>query len=217
MYYIHFVKSRENSSFFAANSASSRGKPGGFCVQFDLCFSGLQALKTPPALRTFPHPMRRCGRGRGLPGPLCRRPVLLRCLRRRPAPQPGTLRWARFLSDEKSGKESLRAFPPKDLPGVRGWSCVKPTVGPGPGGVTWMVWQIYGSAPFSVRQHRSFQGLTLVCGVPAAGSRASDTCQPKASLPEGAFCRALKSLPQIEIRAALRHTTIIHSSLFIIH
>ena len=72
-------------------------------------------------------------------------------------------------------------------------------------------------APFSVRQHRSFQGLTLVCGVPAAGSRASDTCQPKASLPEGAFCRALKSLPQIEIRAALRHTTIIHSSLFIIH
>ena len=28
----------------------------------------------------------------------------------------GRSRWARFLSDEKSGKESLRAFPPKDLP-----------------------------------------------------------------------------------------------------
>ena len=28
----------------------------------------------------------------------------------------GTLRWARFLRDEKSGKESLRAFPPKDPP-----------------------------------------------------------------------------------------------------
>ena len=27
-----------------------------------------------------------------------------------------TLRWARFLSDEKSGKESLRAFPPKNPP-----------------------------------------------------------------------------------------------------
>ena len=33
-----------------------------------------------------------------------------------PAPQPGTLRWAPFLHDEKWGKESLRAFPPKDLP-----------------------------------------------------------------------------------------------------
>ena len=29
---------------------------------------------------------------------------------------PGTLRWAPFLPDEKWGKESLRAFPPKDLP-----------------------------------------------------------------------------------------------------
>ena len=32
-------------------------------------------------------------------------------LRRKPAPQPGTLRWARFLPDEKSGKESPKAGP----------------------------------------------------------------------------------------------------------
>ena len=57
---------------------------------------------------------------------------LLQCLRRNPAPPPGTLRWARFLPDEKSGKESLRAFPPKNLPGVRGWNCVKAKFGPSP-------------------------------------------------------------------------------------
>ena len=42
--------------------------------------------------------------------------VLLQSLRCNPAPPPGTLRWAQFLSDEKLGKESLRAFPPKNLP-----------------------------------------------------------------------------------------------------
>ena len=40
-----------------------------------------------------------------------RRPVLLRCLRRRPAPQPGTLRWAPFLRDEKWGKNRLGRSP----------------------------------------------------------------------------------------------------------
>ena len=58
--------------------------------------------------------------------------MLLRFLVRRPAPPPGTLRWAPFLPDEKWGKESLRAFPPKDLPGVRGWACVKTGFGPSP-------------------------------------------------------------------------------------
>ena len=58
--------------------------------------------------------------------------MLLRFLVCGPAPPPGTLRWAQFLSDEKSGKESLRAFPPKDLPGVRGWACVKTGFGPSP-------------------------------------------------------------------------------------
>ena len=41
-------------------------------------------------------------------------------------------------------------------------------------------------APFSVRQHRSFQGLTLVCGVPAAGNGAPSP----------------RPLPSIKIRAA---------------
>ena len=36
---------------------------------------------------------------------------LLRFLRRTLAPLPGTLRWARFLPDEKSGKESPKAGP----------------------------------------------------------------------------------------------------------
>ena len=43
-----------------------------------------------------------------------------------------SLRWARFLRDEKSGKESLRAFPPKNPPGVPGWNCVSLTLGPSP-------------------------------------------------------------------------------------
>ena len=46
------------------------------------------------------------------------------------APQAGTLRWAPFLHDEKWGKESLRAFPPKDPPGVPGQNCVKLGSGP---------------------------------------------------------------------------------------
>ena len=70
---------------------------------------------------------------------------LLQCLRRNPAPPPGTLRWGDFCSGKshqnlrwgdfcsgKSHQNPLRAFPPKDLPGVRGWTCVKPTVGPLP-------------------------------------------------------------------------------------
>ncbi len=40
------------------------------------------------------------------------------------------LRWGDFLPDEKVTKESLRAFPPKDLPGVPGWECVKAMFGP---------------------------------------------------------------------------------------
>ena len=52
--------------------------------------------------------------------------------------QPGgTLRWARFLHDEKSGKESLRAFPPKDPPWGTGLVVrqvyVRPWFGANPG------------------------------------------------------------------------------------
>ena len=64
--------------------------------------------------------------------------ALLRFLRRKPAPPPGTLRWAQFLPDEKLGKESLRAFPPKDLPGVRGCPCVKSRFGPSP-----LLWPLF--------------------------------------------------------------------------
>src|SRR5699024_9752851 len=45
-------------------------------------------------------------------------------------PRWGRSAYARFLHDEKSGKESLRAFPPKDLPGVRGWTCGGSQAGP---------------------------------------------------------------------------------------
>ena len=165
MYYIHFVKSRENSSFFAANSASSSGKPGGFCVQFDLCFSGLQALKTPPALRTFPHPMRRCGRGRGLPGPLCRRPVLLRCLRRRPAPQPGTLRWGNFLTGQKVTKDPPKAGPSPALwnpPCGTGCPCILLCSALGPAGSHRGHGHSTECACFSVWFFFYCQGLTLV-------------------------------------------------------
>ena len=47
-------------------------------------------------------------------------------------PSRGRSAYAPFLPDEKWGKESLRAFPPKNLPGVPGWSCVKSMVGPSP-------------------------------------------------------------------------------------
>ena len=57
------------------------------------------------------------------------------------------LRWAPFLSDKKWGKESLRAFLPKDPLLIRGWNCVKAMVGPWPGGVTWMIGSFYGWCP----------------------------------------------------------------------
>ena len=47
-----------------------------------------------------------------------------------PLARGDALRWGLFLSDEKETKESLRAFPPKDLPGVPGWNCVKLILGP---------------------------------------------------------------------------------------
>ena len=43
----------------------------------------------------------------------------------------GTLRWGDFCSG-KSHQNPLRAFPPKDPPGVRGCPCVKPKFGPSP-------------------------------------------------------------------------------------
>ena len=72
---------------------------------------------------------------------------LLHALRFRLSSLVGTLPAGGFFCAVKRNQNPLRAFPPKDLPGVRVWPCVKPTVGPGPGGVTWMVWQVYGPCP----------------------------------------------------------------------
>ena len=44
----------------------------------------------------------------------------------------GTLPAGGSFCSVKRNQNPLRAFPPKDLPGVRGWNCVKPTVGPSP-------------------------------------------------------------------------------------
>ena len=103
-----------------------------------------------------------------------RGPVLLRYLRRRTAPQPGTLRWAPFLPDEKWGKESLRAFPPKDLPwGTRlplRWFSGRP-VTPAVAPVTATTPGYPGNWPY--RQAVSTSGPTWASGVPAAGSLAA--------------------------------------------
>ena len=58
---------------------------------------------------------------------LARGLALLRFLRWKPAPPVGTLRWARFLPDEKSGKESPKAGPSPALwnpPRGTGCTCV---------------------------------------------------------------------------------------------
>ena len=55
----------------------------------------------------------------------------------------GTLPAGGSFCSVKRNQNPLRAFPPKD----RGWTCVKAMVGPGPGGVTWMAWQVYGKRP----------------------------------------------------------------------
>ena len=64
--------------------------------------------------------------------PAGRESLVSQCPRCRPAPLAGTLRWARFLPDEKSGKESPKAGPSPAL-----WNPPRRTGG--------------GRAPFSVR------------------------------------------------------------------
>ena len=113
-----------------------------------------------------------CGNGGGFANGNNGEIVLLQSLRCKPAPQPGALRWAQFLSDEKLGKESLRAFPPKDLPwGTR--LCMRQAYGrpvtlavaPGSATTPGYLGQLplwLGGLPV-----RAYCG---VCGVPAAGS-----------------------------------------------
>ena len=43
----------------------------------------------------------------------------------------------------KETKTRLGRSPLRTSLGVRGWNCVNPMAGPGPGGVTWMAWQVY--------------------------------------------------------------------------
>ena len=90
-----------------------------------------------------------------------------------PLARGDALRWGLFLSDEKETKESLRAFPPKDLPGVPGWNCVKLILGP-----SLLLW-LLGLLPPQVilatgPTTRQFPrpGLPWRSGVPAAVSQA---------------------------------------------
>ena len=91
--------------------------------------------------------------------------VLLRFLRRKPAPPPGTLRWARFLPDEKSGKESPKAGPSPALwnpPRGTGCTCVLLASALGLVGSHRWCGTSTESTCFSGRQCFYRQGLTLV-------------------------------------------------------
>ena len=86
-------------------------------------------------------------------------------LRRKPAPQPGTLRWARFLPDEKSGKESPKAGPSPALwnpPRGTGCTCVLLASALGLVGSHRWCGTSTESTCFSGRQCFYRQGLTLV-------------------------------------------------------
>ena len=155
--------------------------------------------------------------------------ALLRFLRRKPAPPPGTLRWAQFLPDEKLGKESLRAFPPKDLPGVRGCPCVKSRFGPSP-----LLWPLFvpphqatlGSWPYGWvvstsgptleerRSRRRKHGRTPCYAVVGAGlARPAATPALPWKIREG---QAPPLRPKIKIRAVgTPQLFIIHLSFFI--
>ena len=72
--------------------------------------------------------------------------VLLQFSGQNPAPFQGRSAGAHF-DWPKWAKSHLGRSPLSTPLGVRGCPCVKPIVGPGPGGVTWMAWQVYGKCP----------------------------------------------------------------------
>ena len=79
-------------------------------------------------------------------------------------------------------KSHLGRSPPKDLPGVRGWNCVKPRFGPSP--LLWLLvlplrQAILAAGPIT----RRFlcPGLLWRSGVPAAESQASDSWEQRHS------------------------------------
>ncbi len=60
--------------------------------------------------------------------------------------------WGRYplgvpFERAKGTKTRLGRSPLRTSLGVPGWNCVNPMVGPGPGGVTWVAWQVYGKRP----------------------------------------------------------------------
>ena len=139
--------------------------------------------------------------------------AVLRFPRRKPAPQPGTLRWGDFCSG-KSHQNPLRAFPPKDPPGVRGCPCVKPKFGPSP-----LLWRLavpphqatLGSWPYGWvvstsgptleerRSRRREHGRTPCYGVVGAGlARPAATPALPWKIREG---QAPPLRPKIKIRA----------------
>ena len=92
--------------------------------------------------------------------------AVLRFPRRKPAPQPGTLRWAPFLSDEKEGKESPKAGPSPALwnpPRGTGCPCVLLVSALGPVGSHRWHGNSTERACFSGTLYFNCQGLTLVC------------------------------------------------------
>ena len=109
------------------------------------------------------------------------KPDLLRFLRRRPAPQPGTLRWGNFLTGQKVTKDPPKAGPSPALwnpPRGTGCPCVLFFSALGPvGSHRWYVTSTE-STCFSGRQCFYRQCLTLVCNcsqlpvvwLPAAGT-----------------------------------------------
>ena len=82
------------------------------------------------------------------------------------APQAGTLRWARFLSDKKSGKESPKEGPSPSLwnpPRGTGCPCVHLLSALVPVGSHGWCKTSVGGAYFSGSWYFYCQGLTLVC------------------------------------------------------
>ena len=96
---------------------------------------------------------------------LVKKLVLLRFLRLRPAPQPGTLRWGDFLPDEKVTKESPKAGPSPALwnpPRGTECACILLFLALGPVGSHRWRRNSTESTYFSGRQFFYPQGLVLV-------------------------------------------------------
>ena len=146
---------------------------------------------------------------------------LLHALRFRLASLVGTLPAGGFFWAGKRNQNPLRAFPPKDLPGVRGWNCVKEISGPSP-----LLWLLFvpphqaplGNWPYSQAVFTS--GPTLVCAAfPPPGAGLPIPASPKPPSRREPFavpsshCLKLKSVPH----CGTPQLFILHYSLFISH